>query len=288
VAEDVVEQSIALPRAEAPPLVEPVRAPEHPRVYRWRFAVAYLALAVLAGAGVGVAVMLLDRPDDRAGPAWSDWKPVGHQASYPDQIADFVGEAYRNTNGRQLAGVVASAPRVSNQTDFVPVQNLFIQNESALPSASPDVDVVGVGDSVMYVLCGFGLQCSIAEGEATPERLMLLRREALELALYTFRYVDGAESAIVVLPTELGQNAEDPADDQRFALYLEKKNFERELARPVSATLPLATPPQASALDERETRTVERLTDPSIFQYEFQQAQTGGAVMILAPINARP
>lgn len=287
-AEDVVEHTIAAPRAEPETLVEPIRPHEHPRVHRWRFAVAYLVLAVLAGVGVGLAVMLLDRPEDQTGPAWSDWKPVGHQASYPDQIADFVGEGYRNTNGRQLAGVVASEPRVTNQTEFVPVQNLFIQNESALPSASPDVDVIGVQDTVMYVLCGFGLQCSIAEGEPSSERLMLLRREALELALYTFRYVDGAESVIVVLPTDLGQNVDDPADDQRFALFLEKKHFGRELGQPVSRTLPLATPPQANALDERETRTVERMTDPSIFQYEFQQAQTGGAVMILAPINARP
>jgi hypothetical protein len=283
-----MERSIALPRAESPPLAEPVRAPERSPVYRWRFAFAYLALAVVAGAGVGVAVMLLDRPEDQAGPAWSDWQPVGHQASYPDQIADFVGAGYRNPDGGQLAGVVASEPRVTNQTDFVPVQNLFIQNQSALPSASPDVDVIGVRDTVMYTVCGFGLQCSIAEGESSDERRMLLRREALELALYTFRYVDGAESVIVVLPTELGQNVEDPADDQRFALYLEKKNFGVELGRPVSATLLLATPPQETTLDQRETRTVERVTDPAIFQYEFQQAQTGGAVMILAPINARP
>ena len=40
-------------------------------------------------------------------------------------------------------------------------------------------------------------------------------------------------------------------------------------------------------LNQREDLIVDRLTDPSLFQYQFQQAQTGGALLVLAPFNAR-
>jgi hypothetical protein len=285
VAEDVVEHTIAVPRAEPESLVEPIRSREHPRVYRWRFGVAYLVLAVLAGAGVGVAVMLLDRPEERAGPAWSEWKPTGRETSYPDQIADFVGNGYRLPSGSQLAAVIASTPTVSSTN--VPVQAVVIQNQSALPSAAPDIEIVPTQDSVMYTLCGLGPQCSIAEGEPSAERLQLLRREALELSLYTFKYVDGAASTIVLLPPNLGENAEDTSDDEAVALFLQKKDFSRELAQPVRNTLLLATPPQIAELNAREELIVDRLTDPNIFQYQFEQVQTGGAILILAPVNAR-
>lgn len=285
-AEDVVEHTIAAPRAEPESIVEPVRAREHPRVYRWRFGIAYLVLAVLAGVGVGVAVMLVERPEDRAGPAWSEWKPVGRETSYADQIADFVGKGYRLENGSQLAAVIASQPRVDTSTS-VPVQAVVIQNQSALPSADPDVEIVPTQDTVMYTLCGLGAQCSIGQGTPSAERLSLLRREALELSLYTFKYVDGADSTIVLLPPNLGENAQDPADDQAVALFLQKKDFSRELSRPVRDTLLLAAPPQVAELDAREALIVDRLTDPNIFQYQFEQVQTGGAILILAPVNAR-
>lgn len=285
-AEDVVEHTIAAPRAEPESIVEPVRPREHPRVYRWRFGIAYLVLAVLAGVGVGVAVMLVERPEDRAGAAWSEWKPVGRETSYADQIADFVGKGYRLENGSQLAAVIASQPRVDTSTS-VPVQAVVIQNQSALPSADPDVEIVPTQDTVMYTLCGLGAQCSIGQGTPSAERLSLLRREALELSLYTFKYVDGADSTIVLLPPNLGENAQDPADDQAVALFLQKKDFSRELSRPVRDTLLLAAPPQVAELDAREALIVDRLTDPNIFQYQFEQVQTGGAILILAPVNAR-
>ena len=287
-AEDVVEHTIAVPRAESESLVEPIRPREHPRVYRWRFGIAYLVLAVLAGAGVGVAVMLLDRPEERAGAAWSEWKPTGRETSYADQIADFVGKGYRLENGTQLAAVIASQPRVNTSTN-VPVQAVVIQNQSALPSAEPDIEIVPTQDTVMYTLCGLGAQaqCSLGDGQLSNEHLQLLRREALELSLYTFKYVEGAASTIILLPPGLGENAEDPSDDQTIALFLLKKDFRRELAQPVRNTLLLASPPQIAELNAREELIVDRLTDPNIFQYQFDQVQTGGAILILAPVNAR-
>ncbi len=44
------------------------------------------------------------------------------------------------------------------------------------------------------------MDCSIKEGKPSNERGLLVTREALELALYTFRYVSGVERVIVTMP----------------------------------------------------------------------------------------
>lgn len=285
-AEDVVEHAVAVPQAEPEALVEPRRPREQPRIYRFRFGIAYLALAVVAGLGVGGAILLYERPADREEPAWSSWRPTGRETSYPDQIADYVGARYRLPSGRQLAVVAASAPRVTTG-EPVPVQAVVIQNQSALPSAAPDFEYVRTQNTIMYELCGLGQQCSISEGEPSTERFQLLRREALELSLYTFKYVEGAESTIVMLPPNLGEDPEDASDDEAMALFLQKKDFARELAQPVRNTLLRATAPTLTRLNPREDLVVSRLTEPNIFRYQFQQAPTGGALVLLAPVNAR-
>ena len=38
------------------------------------------------------------------------------------------------------------------------------------------------------------------------------------------------------------------------------------------------------ALDATESLTVDRLTRPHLFTYEYRQAQEGSAVMLLAPV----
>ena len=63
----------------------------------------------------------------------------------------------------------------------------------------------------------------------------LLRREALELALYSFRYLDGIESTLVLLPPR--------ADGQAAtAVFVERGDVRAELNRPLDQTLtaPLA------------------------------------------------
>ncbi len=57
------------------------------------------------------------------------------------------------------------------------------------------------GKTVAYNVCGLGTKQDCAmSGTATTNRMLLLRREALELALYTFRYIGGAQNVVVVLP----------------------------------------------------------------------------------------
>jgi hypothetical protein len=282
VAEDVVEHTVVAPRAEPEALVEPRRPREHSRFYRWRFSLAYLALAAVAGVGVGVAIMIYQRPADVEEAAWSTWRPTGRETSYADQVADFVARRYRSESGNQLVGVLAGPPVVEN----LPVQAVAIENRSAVPNARPEIEIFQTGDSVMYTLCGLGEQCSIREGEASEERMQLLRRQALELSLYTFKYVEDANSTIVLLPPNLG-DPEDPQDDTAAALFLRKQDFGRELGQPLRQTLAEETPPAIAEFDPREALIVDRLTEQNLFLYGYQQVPTGGAIIVLSPLTAR-
>ena len=59
--------------------------------------------------------------------------------------------------------------------------------------------------TVLYRLCGLGAQCAINKGKPSNERGLLLQREALELALYSFRYLDGVKNVVALMPPSPGK-----------------------------------------------------------------------------------
>ena len=83
-AEDVREQTPAVPAPSSEPLVErPPAGHEQRAAYGLRFGLAYLVLAVVAGVAIGAAVLLLGRPGKEAAPEWSRWKPTGSTSTIP-------------------------------------------------------------------------------------------------------------------------------------------------------------------------------------------------------------
>jgi hypothetical protein len=276
VAEDVAHEEALLPAAK--PLVIPPPKREAPRVFRARFAIAYLVLAVLAGAGVGTTVLLLNRPTTPE-VVWSSWRPNGSESTFDDQISDYVGARYRLPSGNPLTAVIPGPPTVSAGGTDLEVRNVVIQDD---PQGDADgYRVVNVGDSQMYQLCGAGNQCSLGEGTPSEARMRLLRREALELALYTFKYTDGTDTVITLLPPNLG-DAADPDDDTAVALFFEKSALRKELEQPLRRTLLSSNPPQAAELNTFERLMIERLTGNRLFLYQFRPDLAGGAMMFLA------
>ena len=273
-AEDLVPAATATPAER--PLVPAQR--RRASLYRGRFALAYLLLALLAGAALAAGALLAladnDRVSDEA--TWSGWRPTGDESSYPSQIAEFVAERYRLPSGRQLVAVLAGPPEVQN----VEVSAVAIRPHPAAPNQ--DLDVVRTDGAVMYVLCGLGPRCSIREGKPSAERHRLLRREALELALYTFKYVEDIHSVIALLPPP-------PSGDSSGALFFRKDDgtLRAVLDRPLDRTLSLGRAPLPSQIAPAETDTIEALTAPRLFTYEFQPAQDGSAVLVLTPPSAQ-
>jgi hypothetical protein len=254
------------------------RPPETPSVFRGRFALAYLALAVLAGAALGATMLVLDRPAEETSAPWSAWKPTGNESSFPRQIADYVDDRYTMPSGDPMVAIISGPPQVQD----VPVRNIAIRNDPQ--GDQDDISIVGIDpdQSVMYAMCGLGPQCSIAEGDPTEERGQLLRREALELALYTFKYAD-VDAVIALLPPRLAQSEEE--ETTSTALFFQRKDFSRELNDPLRRTLLATDQPQAAEIASIERPTIERLTRSRLYVYAATQAQEGSAILVLTPIQ---
>jgi hypothetical protein len=250
--------------------------------YRSRFALIYVALAVLAGVGVGAFAILLTKPDAAPAPAWSAWAPSGSDLAKTKQIADRVSKGYRDDIGDQLVIALSGPPTVtagsSEGTGDIPVRAIAIRPDTSTGQAEEDdVAIVDSASSHQYILCGLGANCSISSGAPSEERHALLRREAVELALYTFKYVPSVDSVTVFLPPRPDAAA------APTAVFLRRGDVEPELRKPLRDTLEPTTP-TIGQLQGQELAAVNRVTRPRLYQYEYTQAQDGSAVLVLNPI----
>jgi hypothetical protein len=256
----------------------PVRSADESRrstLYRLRFAIAYGALAAVVGAAVGSFIVLVNRNDPVAESAWSTWRPTREGQGAAEEIADHVSRRYRLPSGNQLVGVLVGPAEVQDVT----VRAIAVRASAS--GSNDDIKILDAEGTMMYILCGLGDRCSIREGRPSTARHQLLRREALELALYTFKYVDGAKSVVAFLPPRPDA---DPEEAGTSALFFEKRDLKEELEQPLRTTLSRASPPKLGELDADEVLTIERLTERRVFSYEFQQAQEGSAILILTPL----
>jgi len=278
VAEGLKDDALEVPAASREALVEvPAARRQAGGSYRARFVLVYLLLAVLAGAAIGGALLLIDRPAKQAAPAWSSWKPTGSTSGFASKIATYVSGRYRLPSGNPLVAVIAGAPTIQAGEEPVAIRAAAIRND---PESEPNnVSIVSTDNGVMYQFCGLGPNCSIRDGQPSQKRHQLLRREALELALYTFKYDGGKDSVITFLPP----NPSAP-DAPSTALFFQRTQLGTELNQPLERTLQRAEAPRAAEISPLEGSTIDRLTQSRLFTYEFQAAPAGGAILVLAPL----
>jgi hypothetical protein len=267
VASDLTHAEAA--SAPAPP------APALDPAHRARFLVIYGVLgAVLVAGLVGVAVYATRSISPP--PAWSSWKPSGGGQGAAKQIAAHVSQTYRLPDGNQLVDVFSKAPSVSpssNQT--IPIRYVVVRGPKGAPHEEAQVTST---NSVMYSLCGLGPSCSIATGTPSVERGTLVRREILELALYTFKYVDGIDHVIAFMPPQPGQQP-------KYVVYLRESDLAEKLKLPLHQTLAKKAP-LPKKITPRETRTIDATTEPRVFSFGLSQTQTGDAIFVFDPLPA--
>ena len=128
----------------------------------------------------------------------------------------------------------------------------------------------------MYILCGDGPHCSIKEGTPSVARVAVLRREALELALYSFRYLDNTDSVFAFFPPRKG-------DDLNHVYCFAKPDFKDELDSPLHLTLKQGKTHVPGNLAPRERRTVDALTVPRQLKFALRKVHGGANVLVLAP-----
>ena len=253
----------------------PVQPPAQLFPHRPRFVFIYGLLGGVLAVAIALIVIYAGRAITPA-PKWSAWHPSGGGLGAAKQIADKVGNSYRLPNGDQLLDVIAKDPSVSPTTgQVIPLHYIAIQSTKGTPivhySISPS-------NSVTYDLCGLGASCSIATGKATVQRGTLVRREILELALYTFKYVGGIENVVAFMPPPAGTQAQ-------YAVYLRKSDLSTELKQPLAKTLK-AKVPLPSTIPAREVQVVDSVTEPRVYKFGVAQAQTGDFVLVLTPLPA--
>jgi hypothetical protein len=285
VAEDLAEALPTVaesPAAQSPATQSPATqlrpAARRHQALRGRFLVAYLFLGLLAGAAVAGAFVLFTQTERDKNAGFADWHPVGEKATYGQQIADHVALRYRLPSGDQIVGVVAGPPGVQTP-DGPAVELAAVLIRSFNAQAESDIKTLSTDDTYLYQLCGLGTSC-VVKGAATEERHRLLRREALELALYAFKYLDGVDKVIALLPPPAG------GQGSPNAIFLEKGDFKTELHHPLAETIGRPDAAKLFEVPELETVRVDRLTLPFVFDYQFEALPNNTAALVLSPVKS--
>jgi hypothetical protein len=251
------------------------------RPYRSKFLVAYFVLAAIVGVAIAAFLVFASTRDtvtsnDAAGSgakpaAWNGFQPRGFVADQVNLIALHVSSTYHLPNGKQLVAVKASIP-----PSF---QNSLIITDYAVAypnGGQTGYQVIPAADSVTYELCGLGADCAISSGKPSLARSLLLRREALELALYTFHFEPSIQTVVTYMPPATGQKAS-------FVYLFLRNQLSQALSQPISATLPEAKPPLASQISASEATTVDELTAPDLYRFSFTRGQDGGVWLVFNP-----
>jgi hypothetical protein len=262
-----------LPERPAPAAPPAQRAAEEHSPYAPRFQFVLGALLAVGAAAVVAVAALIVAPGGGSGPkgpAWSAWAPSAKAGDGAQQIAAHVGPAYRLPDHHQIVLISAGGLEVAGLPLTVALRESTKQGGNI---------VLYDGKGVLYRMCGLGQNCAIATGKPSTARGFLLRREALELALYSFRYLDGVKQVVVFLPPPKGKR---PSS----ALFFRADDNRPELQRPLRATLAPRVPSVGTVTASPDAALVDQLTEPTQFRFSLTPAnQDNSAFLVLDPFD---
>jgi hypothetical protein len=236
--------------------------------------IAYLLLGAAAGAVLGGFIVLAKKPGPKPAPAWSSWQPISSSRDAQVlEIAQHVANSYRLANGNELAAVKIGAPRGGGSVRAIGVP------KTAKPQTLGDFTLYDRSKSVVYVLCGDGARCNLSTGTSRA-RGTVLRREALELALYTMKY-EPIDNVLVFFPPGSAK------EKVNLSLFLHRNELDHRLAQPLRDTLPQSRPPLPGKISEKEQATVDALTSSSLYRFiTIADAPSFGSVLVVQPVSS--
>jgi hypothetical protein len=259
-------------------------SPEGPTPFRSRFGFLLGALlGVCVAAVAALAVLLTTAPDKKPSETalaehWSRWFPPSHDIfSAPAAIADHVQEQYKRADGKQLVIIHGGPFFFSGTTSPLPF---------AVRLQPADGSIRDLGNNgVFYTLSGTGTSGTIVGDKSTPARQRLLRREALELALYSFRYVEKITMFVALLPTDepKGKKAKATPASQRTlqAVFFRPGDLRKQLKTPLTQTLKPVIKLAPNQIPPGEGKRVDALTNGNLFKAHFVQQVDGQLYLVL-------
>jgi hypothetical protein len=256
-------------RGESGGLAAVIPGIETPHAKRFQIITGVLlALAIVAIAGA-LAVVTGGGSKSTESSAWSAFKPSSDGLDTgAGEIADYVGRQYRLPGGEQIVAVTGGPLQIGDLPLRIAVRHS--------PADGGQIDVLS-GGGVLYRLCGLGPKCAIASGKTSSERGLLLYRESLELALYSFHDLKHVDNVVVFQPPKKGE-------EPTIALHFRRGDVAGELARPLRATLPNPVPTPDTIDQSPDTPFVQALTFGNVFKFSLTQAnQDTSAFLVLDP-----
>jgi hypothetical protein len=276
VAEAVTPAARGEEGATRPADLPPTRSQHAPK-----FALLTGALIGIAIGAIALAIVLFARGSGPASTGWSEWRPSNQGLAAAQEIANHVAPDYRLDNGAQLVTVKGGALKIADLPAHVAER--FPDGTTAILE----------GDAVLFTLCGDGSRCAIP-GTPSLARSALLHREALELALYVFRYL-GVDNVVELLPPSypqpVGKAGAKPklvrVKAQSTAMLFRRQDYASVLSQPLDATLPPPTPTVKTVVDvpPAQAQLLDAVGRNAVFGVQFEQAQDASAVVLLEPLT---
>ena len=247
-------------------------APVGPSPFRSRFGFLFGVLVGLAICAAGAAALLIASPESN-GPKlaenWSEWEPeTPRMVDGAQDIADHIGLQYKLDSGDQLVSIRSSSLELQGQEIGVAVR----------PQGG-ELQFLE-GDGLLYILNGLGPNGTIPTGKASKKRGRLLLREALELALYSFRYLDDVTMVAVLLPQSPAEGTASPQEQQTRAVFYRPGDLLEQLQVPLDDTLSPRTP-TPSTMTEAEADRVDHLTLRNLFLASIQPLEAEQNYLVL-------
>jgi hypothetical protein len=229
------------------------------------FRIAYGVLALAFWLSVAGFVVLITREHHDQQMVWSSWKPASQGLQGAREIAQRLSPTYKSGNGIQLAAVQEGLPVYQGtRVAAVGVRRLASDGQVA-----PYIGLFGTDRTLIYSFCGLGANCSLDATSSVQERTV--RREALELSLYAFKYLKNVDQVVSLVQTV--------KDGGTSAIFLRKADLKPELDHPLRNTLPLKTPPVSD--DRREAAVIDELTLGSTLPAHYDSLPDGDSILVL-------
>jgi hypothetical protein len=254
---------------EAVQLGAEAATPAGPPPFRSRFGFLFGVLAGIALCTAGATALLLGAQEE-GGPKlaenWSAWQPeTTRMVDGAEDIAGHVGLQYKLDSGDQLVSIRSSSLELQGEDIGVAVRPVG----GSLQYME--------GDGLLYILNGLGPNGTIPTGTASKKRGRLLLREALELALYSFRYLEDVTMVAVLLP----QSPEATGQErQTRAVFYRPGDLLPQLQVPLTDTLSSKTPTPAT-MTPTESERVDDLTLRNLFLASIQPLEAEQNYLVL-------